>query len=137
MNGKSSGGRLRTLSQRAAEKLAGAAFPAGASDLRAVIWKPSTDLAVHDAYIRFKASHAEYLDFARRRKLEFFSDTGPSGLLPSSWKQTDEFGRLDWWTPSTATPPDAAAAPLGPYGWILAKHEDGFVYILISDTGQR
>jgi hypothetical protein len=128
-------GLFRWLDRRRVEKLLGVPLPAQAGDLRYYIWRPSTDLALYDAYITFRSSYAAYLDLVRRRKLILFKDGGPTAHLPTAWKQSDEFGRLQWWDPSPDTPMDAASGSVGAYGWIVAKYERGHVYVMISDSG--
>src|SRR5262245_38729821 len=102
------GGLLRGLDRRAVEKLLGVPLPGQVADLSYFKWQPSTDLAVYDAYIKFRASHEYYLDFVRRRNLIFFEESGPTAHLPSAWKQSDEIAALEWWDPTPETPPDAA-----------------------------
>jgi hypothetical protein len=132
---QSRGGLFSWLDRRTVEKLLGVPLPVQAADLRYYIWRPSTDLAVYDAYITFRLPYAAYLDLVRRRKLVLFKDSGPTAHLPTAWKQSDEFDRLAWWDPSPETPVDAASGSVGTYGWILAKYERGHVYVIISDTG--
>jgi hypothetical protein len=129
------GGLFRGFDRRAVEKLIGASLPAQTAELRYFKWQPSTDLAVYDAYVKFRASNEDYLDFVRRRNLIFFEQSGPTAHLPTAWKQSDEIAALDWWDPGPETPPDAASGTVGVYGWVLTKYEGGCVYVVISDTG--
>lgn len=129
------GPRLGGLKRRQLEKLIGTTLPPSASEIYFAHWQPSSDLAAYELYARFKTTHSDYLDLARRRGLTLFSESGPIGILPTRWKQTDEFEVLPWWDPKPETPPDAAAAHVGAYGWMITKYEDEHVYVMLTDTG--
>jgi hypothetical protein len=132
---KSLGRPFGWLDRRRVERLLGVSLPAEAKDLRYLKWQPSTDLALYEAYIKFRAPHAAYLDLVRGRSLVMFRDSGPTAHMPTDWRQAPQLEPLEWWDPSPDTPPDAASGQVGVYGWILAKHERGHVYVFISDTG--
>jgi hypothetical protein len=132
---RSFGGVLSWLDRRRVSRLLGVALPDGASELRFLRWQPSDDLALYEAYIRFRSTGQEYHDFLRRRQLVRFEESGPTAHLPTEWKPSPEVRRIEWWDPTPGTPPDAASGRVGAYGWMLAKYERGFVYVFISDTG--
>ena len=130
------GGVFSYFDRRAVQKLLGVPLPAQVTDLYYAKWQPSTDLALYEAYIKFKTDQEAYLDLVRRLNLILFEASGPTAHLPTHWHQSPDFNKLAWWDPSPETPVDAASGTVGIYGWILMKYERGYVYIIISDTGQ-
>lgn len=123
--------------RREAQRLLGTELPADAHEIRYLVWQPSTDLAYHEALLRFDASHADYLACVERRGLALFVSSGPTVHLPIDWTPSPEITAPDWWQPSAVTPPDAAGGLVGRYGSIAVKWERGHVYALIVDTGHR
>jgi hypothetical protein len=66
-----------------------------------------------------------------------FEATRPGPYLPLRWQVSPGAPPLDFWDPSPETPSDAASGTMGSQGWIVAKHEHGWVYVMVSDTGVR
>lgn len=122
--------------RRAVQKLLDAPLPKDLQDLHYAKFKISTDLAGYDAYIKFKTSRKSFLDLARRGNFSLYESTGPNTYLPAPWKQAPEHPHLPWWNPSPETPADSASAVFGADGWLAAKYENGYVYIIVSgDSG--
>lgn len=114
----------------------GAPLPPSAARIQWFLGRPSTDLAAYDGYLRFEADHAAYLDWVRRRGLALLSESGPNAFLPSRWQMNDEFPALSWWDATAETPSDAASGLVDRHGFLLAKHENGKVYLIISSSGE-
>jgi hypothetical protein len=131
------GPHLGWRDRRHVTRVFGISVPSESLESWFALWQPSPDLALHDAYLRLTIEHSKYLDLVRDRGLATFESTGPNGLLPTGWKQSDEIAPLPWWDPTTSTPPDAASGTVGLYGWILMKHENGHAYVLLTDSGHR
>jgi hypothetical protein len=132
---QSRGGLFKPIDRRAVEKLFGVPLPGGVEDIKYLREQPSADLAFFEACLRFRASHDSYLELISRRDLKLFRETGPTAQLPRNWQQLEVIKPPQWWNPSDETPPDAASATIGVYGCILAKWENEYVYVIISDTG--
>lgn len=137
MMSRSHGGLLACLDRRAVQQLLGASLPPSADDVRYLRWQPSGDLAYQEALVRFDASAVDYQSFVARRGLTPFSESGPNVHLPIDWTPPVEIDRPDWWFPRPDTPADAASGKVGSHGSIAVKWEDGRVYAVIVDTGER
>lgn len=137
MSIRTHGGPLAFLDRRTVRRLLGMAPPARARRLRYLVWRPNGELAYHEALVRFDCARADYLQWRDDRGLARFADTGFDRHLPIDWAPAPEIDRPDWWHPSATTPPEAGAATVGVYGSIVAKWEDGHVYVLVEDTGHR
>ena len=137
MISRSHGGLLAGLDRRTVQQLLGAPLLPSAADVRYLRWQPSGDLAYHEALVRFDASAEEYQSFVARRGLTPFSVSGPNVHLPIDWTPPVKIDRPDWWFPSSNTPADAASGKVGSHGSIAVKWEDGRVYAVIVDTGER
>jgi hypothetical protein len=122
--------------RRLAERLLGVSLPDSAGDIHADRLRVSSDLAGYDAWIRFRAPREDHDHLIQSLGLSPLSTSGPNAYLPSSWKLPPEAGEVSWWDVSSNTPPDAASATLHRDGWIIAKHENGYTWIILSDTGQ-
>jgi hypothetical protein len=125
------------LEKRAVERLLGVRLPAGATELCYARWQPSTDLALHEVCMKFRATRDDWLDLARRRGLTMFDAGRPGPYLPSRWQVSPGAPPLDFWDASPETPADAASGAMGSQGWIIAKHERDWVYVMVRDTGVR
>lgn len=86
-------------------------------------WKPDT------LYIRLHVTPQNYEGLVEALSLEPIETSDYRILLPGKWK-LPEVLKLDWWTPTAETPPNTTARAFGEgAGWILAKYEDGYVYL--------
>ena len=137
MISRSHGGLLAGLDRRRVQQLLGALLLPSSTDVRYLRWQPSGDLAYHEALVRFDASAEDYQSFVARRGLTPFSESGPNVHLPIDWTPPVAIDRPDWWVPSSNTPADAASGKVGSHGSIAVKWEDGRVYAVIVDTGER
>ena len=117
------------------EKLLGTALPSQVTNLHYFKWQLSPDLYFYEAYIKFSVSRSEFIKLMKRMKMDFYQGgKNEMGYLPTGWQSKPEV-KLDWWNPKTNTPLDAASRYFGVNGWIVAKYEEGNVYIYITDTG--
>jgi hypothetical protein len=115
------------------ERLIGTTLPQEADDLHHAIVRPSSQLAFYTAYVRFGASHDDYVALMRRMAMDFVSDGGAANRhLPTAWRSPSD---PSWWDPGDETPPDAAAKTLAYNGWAVAKYERGRVYLILTETG--
>lgn len=117
------------------QELIGATLPAGTADLKIHRWEPSADLAIFAVYIKFASSEAEFTNLMGRMNMAFHNSGGAALMfLPAAWG-TEADVQLDWWDAREETPVEAAAAAFGVNGWIVAKYEEGAVYIIVTDSG--
>ncbi len=117
------------------EELIDATLPADAADLKIHRWEPGADLAIFAVYIKFASSEADFTDLMERMNMDFHDTEGAALMfLPAAWG-TEADVRLDWWEAREETPAEAAAAAYGVNGWIVAKYEEGAVYIIVTDSG--
>jgi hypothetical protein len=115
--------------------LLGIALPSSAQEIRFFRWHPDPELAFFTAYIKFHVSHETYIDFINDMEMSFLLDGGDALVyLPTVWDAEPELN-LEWWTPSSETPEDAAAKAYGINGWIVGKYELGDVYLIVTDSG--
>jgi hypothetical protein len=123
---------LGSSKRRAVERDIGAALPRSAEELNHHIHQLGTDLYAHHVYIKFRASKQDYMDLMRRMGVPTFDKEEPDLriLLPGQWKPTPLY-EPDWWDPSPDIPDGTAMMYEGSAGWIIAKHENGYVYIVI------
>ena len=128
---------IHYFQRRAAQRLLGAPLPSDASDLHFVKYRVSSDLAGYDAYIKFRASRPSFLALVRQRGLALSGGGIPSAHLPTAWRLPPGSKAVEWWDAGVDTPADSASGSVGVFGWIVAKHEHGCVYVIISDTGHR
>lgn len=118
-----------------AESLLGVELPDGASDVRFHRWRPSPDLAYFYAYVKLACTREAFQELADRLGLAG-RESGGAAYLPASWKGPPDT-ELHWWDAAAETPPDARAASWGVNGWIVAKHEGGSAYVVVTDTGSE
>ena len=123
---------LGSIKRHAIEKQIGVALPESAEDLNYRRLELSTDLYAHRVYIKFRASKEDYIDLMRGMGVQTFDSKEPDLriLLPGTWKATS-LSELDWWDPSSDIPDDTAMMYEPSADWIVAKHENGHVYIVI------
>ncbi len=115
------------------ERLLGAPLPPGRK-VSYFRWQPSRALAYFTAYVKFGASREEFTDLVRRARMSRRGEGDALRYLPAAWAAEPEL-RLGWWDPGPGTPPDSAARGFGVNGWIVAKHERGTAYLIVTDTG--
>jgi hypothetical protein len=71
----------------------------------------------------------------QQMKMDFYkSGKNEMGYFQTRWPAKPQV-KLDWWNPKMGKPLDAAARSFGVNGWIVAKYEEGNVYIYLIDTG--
>lgn len=137
MISRSHGGLLAGLDRRVVQTMVGAALPASAADVNYIRWQPSDDLAYYEALVRFDASAEDYRLFVSQRELILFTTSGPNVHLPIDWSPPAAIEAPSWWTPSPLTPAEAASGKVGLHGSLAVKWEEGHVYAVIVDTGER
>lgn len=117
------------------EELYGKELPTSAKNIQFLKWKPSADLYYFVAYLKFMVSENEYMAWVKNTGMDL-AGSGKAGTvyLPGVWELESGL-KLPWWDASPDTPDNAAAQSFGEYGWALAKHERGHVYVLITDAG--
>lgn len=121
--------------RRVIQKLLGCTLPESATDLHYFRWQPSPDLSYYIAYIKCHLSKDEFSDLSRQMMMDFHNTGGAALLyLPTSWKIVPEL-TLEWWDPDQNTPAEAAAKSFGSNGWIVAKYERDYIYVIVTDTG--
>ena len=119
----------------AIEKLLGTALPAQVNDLHYFKSQPSNDLQYYTAYIKYSTPKEAYITLIQQMHMNFHNTGGDANLyLPTAWVSEPNV-EIDWWNPSSDTPVDAAAKAFGTNGWILAKYERGYVYLIVTDSG--
>lgn len=117
------------------EKLLGTALPSQATNLYYFKWQASPGFDFDEAYIKFRVSRSEFIKLMQRMKMDFYkSGTSETGYLPTGWEAKPQL-KLHWWNPRINTPLDAAARSFAVNGRILAKYEEGNVYIKIINGG--
>ena len=116
------------------EDLIGASLPSDATDLHFHHWEPGQNLAFFAAYIKFVSSETDFNDLMERMNMDFHNTEGAALMfLPAAW-DTEQEVQLDWWEPGKETPAESAAAAYGKNGWIVAKFENGVVYMIVTDS---
>lgn len=134
---RSHGGLLAGLDRRMVQTMLGVALPPSAADVNYIRWQPSGELAYFEALVRFDASPDDYQLFVSQRGLTLFANSGPNVHLPIDWRPPAAIETPSWWTPSTLTPADAASGKVGLHGSLAVKWQEGHVYAVIVDTGER
>jgi len=123
--------------QRQIEKLIGVRLPFKPGRLRLAKWQPNSDLVYFHAYIKIEATEDQYLDLIDVMNLHFRGQTPEADIyLPASWA-CDIDDAPSWWHPTAETPADAVAKQYGVNGWVVAKYENGAVFIIVTDTGSE
>ena len=115
------------------ETLLGVGLPANGSNIEYYRWEPADFLTLYTVYIRFEVSEDDYLAWVAQLGLDLYRDGGEVyGYLPAPWDAEPELS-LAWWRPTTETPETAAAKSYGENGWMMTKHENGVVYMMVTD----
>jgi hypothetical protein len=123
--------------QRQIEKLLDIKLPFKPGRLHFAKWQPNPDLVYFQAYIKIEATEDQYLNLIDVMSLHFRGQTPEADIyLPASWACESE-DTVSWWDPTFETPADAAARAYGVNGWIIAKYENGAVFIIVTDTGNE
>ncbi|MGH3924578.1 MAG: hypothetical protein ACRDTT_17250 [Pseudonocardiaceae bacterium] len=137
--GQDGGWVFASHQRKAAERLLGTPLPAGAQDVRFHRHQHGGqfgDVEKYSAYLKFRASHSDYLEFMHRLEIVVLPGSAPElrARLPGDWKLASGL-RLDWWDPTLDIPDDTGMGSFGVNGFIVSKHERGFVYVKASDIG--
>jgi hypothetical protein len=117
------------------QKLLQVDLPTEAADLHVYDFQPDSDLSYHTTYVKFRIEKAGFGELMSRLQAKTGDDDVGRRYLPAAW-HTPQNLELDWWNPSADTPPDAAAKAFGFNGWLVAKYEQGWAYLIATDTGQ-
>jgi hypothetical protein len=138
-SGQDGGWVFTSRDRKSAERLLGAPLPPGAHDVYFYRYQHGgefDDVDKYSAYLKFRALHADYLDFMRRLRIAVYPGSTPGlrARLPGHWKLAPGL-HLDWWDPTLEIPDDTGFSSFGVNGFIVAKHERGFVYLKASDNG--
>ena len=112
-------------------------IPFEPEEIRLAKYQPSPDLMHFQAYIKIGAAKDEYIQLAKELHLHQRGETPDAGMyLPASWDCEAE-AAASWWNPTAETPDNAAARQYGVNGWVVAKYENGAIYINLTDTGSE
>lgn len=123
-----------TRDKRAVEALIGTPLPEGIADFHYYRWEPGEELAIYTVYIKFSASEQAFRDLVGRLDMDLRNSGGADLMfLPAAWEAEPDIV-LSWWDPSEDTPTESAATNFGEHGWIVAKFEDGQVYMIVTDS---
>ena len=123
--------------QRQIEKLLDIKLPFKPGRLHFAKWQPNPDLVYFNAYIKIEATKDQYLNLIDMMDLHFRGQTPEADIfLPASWTCESE-EPVSWWDPISESPADAGARSYGVNGWIIAKYENGAVFIIVTDTGRE
>lgn len=118
--------------RKQAEKLLQIDLPKTASSVWFYPWRPSKDLKFFQAHLKFDSTEEEFTFFAA--KLGLHPAGAPDAMhLPASWGAPPGV-ELEWWDPSPETPSNARARSYGVNGWIVAKLERRFAFLILTDT---
>ena len=105
-------------------------MPEDASDVRFLYYKPASELRIYSAYLKFDCPIGEYERFAAM--LDLKTDTERlTPHLPAAWGLPPGLA-IDWWDAAVDTPDNARAKSLDDDGWIVAKHEQNYVYLIAA-----
>ena len=127
-------GEMKTGDRRQAETLLEIELPEAIGEVHAFRWQPSGDLHYFHAYVKLIASRQDFLDLVERLRLAHRRAAESAGYLPAAWEAPRGVD-LPWWDPGADTPPDSAARAYGTNGWVVAKYEDGQIFLILTDSG--
>lgn len=135
--GGQEGGWVFASQQRKAERLLGTSLPRDAQDVHFYRYQHGGefgDVDKYSAYLKFRASHADYLEFTQRLGIVVRPGSAPElrARLPGHWKPASGL-QLDWWDPTLDIPDDTGQGSFGVNGFVVTKHERDFVYLKASD----
>lgn len=123
--------------QRQVEDLLEVQLSFEAEEIRLVKYQPNPDLMYFQIYIKIVAEKDQYVKLAHDMHLHQRGETPDAEMhLPYSWDCEAEEA-VTWWNPTSETPDDAMARQYGVNGWIVAKYENGAIYINLTDTGNE
>ena len=115
-------------------RLVGAPVFGNARDLRVHIRQADDLPGFYEAYARASGTMADFDGLVSALALHRRSE-GPvatGGLLPAPWQPSPGV-QLPWWDASPETPETSAARRHGNQGWIVAKYEDGRIFLIATD----
>jgi hypothetical protein len=90
------------------------------------------DVGYYFGHARFEGDQSTFEAFCRELGLGNRGTTAAGGVLPTSWDWATSGTPPAWWSPSKDTPPAACARRLGHAGWVAAKLEGSFIYLLAT-----
>jgi hypothetical protein len=111
-------------------ELLGSDVLVGKPGLRVHVHRPAPHLAMYTAYARYQGGVDELARLAAALRLAPKGTPEAGGHLPASWAGVS----VPWWDATSDTPETSAARPHGTSGWIVAKHEQGRIYVIVSDA---
>lgn len=114
-------------------KLLGSDALVGRPGLRVYIHRPAPHLAMYTAYARYHGDEAELARLASALRLARKGTIEAGGHLPAVWTAPPD-ASLPWWDATAETPEASAARSHGTSGWIVAKLEQGRIYVIVSDA---
>ncbi len=137
--GQDGGWVFASHQRKTAERLLGTSLPREAQDVHFHHHRHGGefgDVDKYSAYLKFRASHSDYLEFVQRLGIVVHPGSAPElrARLPGHWKLASGL-RLDWWDPTLDIPDDTGLGSFGRNGFIVSKHERDFVYLKASDYG--
>lgn len=91
---------------------------------------PVRGLLQYTAYAKFGSTIEEYRDYTAALELRTRQET-LTPHLPAAWELPRELS-LPWWDAETTTPDNATAASIDDDGWLVAKHENDYVYVIVA-----
>lgn len=115
------------------DDLLGVRVVQGKPDLHVYIHQPNPQLGLYEAYVRFDGDEQALGALSTELSLGAAGSKTAGGHLPASWHPPSGVS-LPWWDATLETPPTAAARPYGNNGWIVAKLEQGHIYLIATDT---
>ena len=123
---------LASRDRRVVETLIEAPLPKSIEDLNYYKYQPSPDLYARYIYVKFRAPKEDYVDLMNEMGVPLHDKSDPSLkiFLPGSWKILPPL-HLEWWNPEISIPEDTAMLVSSSGNWTVAKHENGYVYLVM------
>jgi hypothetical protein len=119
------------IEAKEATELLGSDVLVGKPGLRVHIHRPAPHLAMYTVYARYHGDLDEFARLASTLRLARKGAVEAGGHLPAVWTSD---AQISWWDATPDTPDASAARPHGTSGWIVAKHEQGRIYVIVSDA---
>lgn len=128
------GVNMFSSNRKKAEKILGIELPKTCTDVKYSINRPNPDLAMYFIYIAMKAPKNDFYKIVKETQMKQY-DKSIAVYFEDGWKMSGE--KVSWWNPTKATPLESFAKNFGKNGWIIAKYEDGKIFVIATDSGEK